>query len=438
MKNRIRDGKRRTGKGRALLVALGAAVPIWALSCSSSSRPGALQNPPPNPTVDSGPYVPPRDAGHADTAMQASEGGATDAPLGNLATVDEPNVPCVSSGGTKTTLFAATGAGAPVATILGNLGTSRVGSAYQLGGFFTFDPSGTNPTYYTELGSLSMFGSEGTTVGGVAVVGTSVVYQRYDAQGNTVGSQVTLGSVPLIPDGLWLGTGGGTSLAIWSAKGVLSAAGVDSAGNLAGPAWTLAPSVTGANVAITYAGTHFAVVWSTTPTPTTSAAFFAFADPTGLVQTALSVEAGGTSFNPTALTKTPTGFALLAQGEGGDNHVYVLPLDPSGKPVPPAHRLLGSDAPWAITSLGTQLGLVASSDDLGSDADMGSREPMFRPLDATGHPLGPWVCLDGPISPDQTQDMAIIADTTGYSVVFKSVANEEVLTRINPLGTGAQ
>ena len=294
--------------------------------------------------------------------------------------------------------------------------------------------------YAPSLGPVSSFGSEGATIGGAAG-GDTVVYQRYDAQGNAVGGQIPLsGSLPSQPDGVWIGSGGGVSLTVWSSHGSLYAGGITSGGASAGPSWTLAANVGGANVAIAYGGSHFGVAWSISPTPTTAEAFFVLADPSGAAGSPIPVVSGATPFIVTALTATPTGFALLAMGAGGDNHSYVLPLDSTGHAVPPAHRLLGADVPWSIAAFGSELGVAVSGDDVTASpgSENGPRPPMFRPLDAVGHALGPWVCLDTPVPQNQFQDMAIDADPTGYSVVYLSPSNQAVLARFDHLGTGPQ
>jgi hypothetical protein len=325
----------------------------------------------------------------------------------------------------------------PYATRVSTLGTSRLGATENLPGFFTFDLAGTNPAFHpASPGALSSFASEGSTVGGAAG-GDTIVYQRYDAQGNTVGATVGL-SPPytLLPDGVWIGSGSGESLAVWSINGALYAGGVTNTGASAGPSWTVASPATGVSVSIARNGSHFGIAYSITPTTTTSEAFFVLADPAGPLGAPVPVASGGTAFSVTALTATPTGFALLALGSGGDNHTYVVLLDTTGHPQPPAHRLLGADTPWSIAAFGSELGVAISGNDVGDAGEQGPRPPLFRPLDATGHALGPWVCLDTPVARNQLQDMGIGSDANGYSVVYLSPSNETVLARFDHLGTG--
>jgi hypothetical protein len=426
------------------LPAIAAATVSVALAASCSSGSTTPAGPPTYvpPTTDSGPYVP-VDGGSRDSSGPAPADAKSEMPLGTLYTVDEPDTPCVPFGGSKVTLFGATATvngTTPYATRLSTLGTSRLGATENFPGFFTFDPTtGGNAAFYpSSLGPLSSFASEGATVGGAAG-GDTIVYQRYDAQGNPVGTTVGLSpQYALLPDGVWIGSGGGQSLAVWSTNGSLYAGGITSAGTSAGPSWTVAAEASGVSVSIAYNGSHFGIAYSITPTATTSAAFFSLADPAGPVEAPVAVASGGTTFSVSALTATPTGFALLALGAGGDNHTYVLPLDSTGHPQPPAHRLLGADQPWSIAAFGNDLGVAISGDDVGDTGEQGPRPPLFRPLDGTGHALGPWVCLDDPVPRNALQNMGIAADTNGYSVVYLSPSSTTILARFDPLGTGPQ
>src|SRR6202035_513971 len=109
--------------------------------------------------------------------------------------------------------------------------------------FFTFDPAGTNPTRLKPtLGSAPVFGSEGSMVGGTGYGGGAMLYRQYAATGATMGAGLTLATGRTrLPDGIWLGSGGGSSIAAWSEGGILSGAGVTN-GASAGASWTLAGS----------------------------------------------------------------------------------------------------------------------------------------------------------------------------------------------------
>jgi hypothetical protein len=152
--------------------------------------------------------------------------------------------------------------------------------------------------------------------------------------------------------------------------------------------------------------------------------------------TPVEIVNGAVQFTVVQIVPTPNGFMALLLGAGGDNHVYTLPLDGAGKVAGSARRLLGADVPWGMAVLGNEVGLVTSSNDIIVDGAEGPRKPMFRPLDLTGHPIGPWVCLDNQVPGRQAQDIAIAAESKGYAVVFKSVNDDTVLTRFDHLGTG--
>jgi hypothetical protein len=339
----------------------------------------------------------------------------------------------VKPGGTKKNLF---DTGSYYATHLAPVGSLVLGSTENFG-FFTFAPDGSNPLGYgSPLGAISSFASEGATVGGVATDGASVRYQRYDVTANPSGAAVTLAAGGA--DSIWIGSGGGLSLAVWSRGNSLYAGGVTAAGDSAGAAWPVSGNVSGPAVAITYARGHFGIAWSTNTSATASQASFVIADPSGPVGAPVPLVAGNVNFSINAITATPSGFALLAVS-GGDDHAYVLTLDANGHPQLPAHRLLGADQPWSIAAFGNELGVAVSGNDITAvpGTEDGPRPPMFRPLDATGHVTGPWVCLDDPVPKNQFQDMAIMSDKNGYSFVYLAPNRALVLARFDHLGTGA-
>jgi hypothetical protein len=115
-----------------------------------------------------------------------------------------------------------------------------------------------------------------------------------------------------------------------------------------------------------------------------------------------------------------------------------VPLDATGKLSGPAHRLLGGDLPWGLASHAGDAALVSLTNDTKVGTMEGPRAPQFRPLDITGKPTGPWVCLDAKIAAGLEQDMGILAEPNGgYAVTYKSPADATVLVRVDALGTGA-
>ena len=363
-------------------------------------------------------------------------------PLGNLPTVDEPDVPCVKGGGTRTLLFNAgdSGNGGPAVTRVQSLGARRFAAGGNLPGFITFDATGAAPQLFpVALGTVqTAFSSEGDVIGAMALNASTVDYQRYDANGAAQGAPVTLATGIVSPGALWMGSGGGGSLAAWSAGATLTAAGVTAAGAAAGAPWTLATGGTSARVVMAYANGKYAIAYSFSVS-TGTVARFQLADatgPSGAAVDILSAAAAVGKVEVVAIVPTSKGFLLIFD-RGADDLVYVVPLDASGKVSGPARRLLGGDAPWGLASRGDDVALVTMSNDTKVNGNEGPRKPQFRALDPAGVPLAPWVCFDERIATGQYQDMGVLAEPNGYAVVYKTVTDETALQRVDKLGTGA-
>jgi hypothetical protein len=222
---------------------------------------------------------------------------------------------------------------------------------------------------------------------------------------------------------------------VWAAGDTLSAAGVTAAGASAGPAWTLATGGTTPQVAITHANGKYAIAYSFLGNDQKKTARLQLADAAGPSGPAVALTSGTGTIEVVAITPTSKGFLLIFDG-GGDDKVYAVPLDATGKVSGLARRLLGGDAPWAVASRGDDVALVTMSNDTKVNGNEGPRKPQFRALDTTGKPLGPWVCLDERVPSGQYQDMGVVAESNGYAVVYKSVADETALQRFDKLGTG--
>jgi hypothetical protein len=403
------------------------------LACSSSDHP------PPAGSSSSGNV--PFDAS-TDVFVLPESGveGASKTPLGDLPTTDEPDVPCVSATAAKTILFPKSAfptTGGPPARLVQTLGARRFAAGPNMTGFATFDDVGTTPQFFAStFGNAAVsYTSEGTTIGGFAADTTSLTYQRYDAQGVASGSPVTIASTAGV-SGTWVGAGGGGSLVVWPEGGDLKAAGVTAGGAAAGAPWTLAAGASSPRVAVTYANNKYVIAYSYT-SGTSSFAKVQFADATGASGAPVNITSSATStIIVTAITPTSSGFLLAFDG-GGDDMVYLVPLDAAGAVNGTARRLLGGDEPYALASRGTEVGLVTMSNDVKVGNMEGPRKPLFRAVDAVGKPLAPWVCLDNVIGATQTQDMGVLADGAGYSIVMKTVGDDTALTRVDRLGTGA-
>lgn len=424
---------------RRLRLAFGSAVCLaatFAYACGSGSHPSAIGDSDAAPPSDDGSRT-------IDGRIIDANPTASDAPLGQLPTVDEPDVPCVQAGGTRVTLFSnadSGGNGSPAIAHLQALRALRLGTGDNLPGFATFDAIGQNAQVFDmSPGTVqTSFASEGDTIGAMIANAATIEYQRFDAQGAALGGRVSLrtGLVPS-PIAIWIAAGGGGSLGVWEAGKTLSAAGITAAGASAGPAWQLSNDGVAASVSIAYVGGKYAILWSVQPTSQSNLTRFVLADPSGISGAPVEIASGGLQFSVIKLLPTPIGFLAVLLGAGGDNHVYTVPLDASGNVSGTAHRLLGADYPWDIALQGNEVGLVTSGNDILVDGSEGPRKPLFRPLDLTGHPIGPWVCLDGFVPTGQYQDMALLQEANGYALVYKTPADDTVLVKFDHLGTGA-
>jgi hypothetical protein len=384
-----------------------------------------------------------------DNEVAATDGGdgasTSDAsstlPLGTIPTIDEPDVPCVTPKGVKTVLFAGgVGTSGPPVSVVQALGARRFATGLGTNGFITYDALGTTPKRFTLMlgATQTAFSSEGTTIGAMAASPGKIDYQRYDDQGVASGAIVAVATgIATGPSRVWIASGGGGSLVVWPSGDTLFAAGITAGGALAGPPFTLATSAPNPKVAITYSGDKYAVVYSyATTTGTAAAARFVYASTTALMGTPVDIGTAD-ALEPVAITPTSAGFVMVVDA-GGDEHIYIVPLDPTGKLSGPAHRLLGGDLPWGLASHGGDAALVSLTNDVKVGTAEGPRAPQLRPLDITGKPTGPWVCLDAKIPAGLEQDMGIVAEPSGgYAVTYKSPADATVLIRTDKLGSGA-
>jgi hypothetical protein len=103
-------------------------------------------------------------------------------------------------------------------------------------------------------------------------------------------------------------------------------------------------------------------------------------------------------------------------------------LDGAGKATGTVRNFLGASVPFDIAAQGSEVGILAQR---------ASGEVEFRPLAADGHPLGGWICLDGP-STDPFEFASIDTEqSTGYAVLYRTPGYAETLVRFDHLGVGA-
>lgn len=355
--------------------------------------------------------------------MPVADGG-----LGTIETILVADTPCVPGGGTSAELYDAPKA-VPGFRRLESVGSRRLASGEA---FVLFDGAGTNPsTDPIYVGSsLNASGSEGATVGVGAVDSTELSFQRFDAQGATVGGRLALESSTLRFPDLSLAGSNGTSLLVWRSGLDLRAIGVTAAGATAGPSFTFGAGSFETRVAfgIAPAPDGFAIAWAGDSRPGGTRLSFVKASLTGIVGAPVRITGVLADERVVRLARTKTGYVmLLDEGQTGiDTATYVLRLDDDGNPIPPTYKFLGTSYAYDMAIQGEEIGIVARRK---------TGEPMFRALDKTGAPLGSWVCLAGSLQ-NVVGGYAIDVDGAGYAAVGTMPDNSTRLFRFDRLGTG--
>jgi hypothetical protein len=392
----------------ALAIAITSAI-FWACGGDHPQSPAPpVPGPPPVPPPD------PPPTGIADPVP------STD-PLGKLQTVDELAVTCVTTSAPRTILFGPADGGVPVRR-LEALGTRRMASGPNLRGFVTFDSTGANPVLYgTEAAYANdqtlVYYSEGSTVG-LFATGKSARYHQYDATGAPAGQPVDMAGET---EGVgFAGYGGGSTLGMFLIVGALNAGGITN--GMIVSSFSVGTNLTDPRVAIGYGHGHFIAAISSNIGLTR----VLVTDATGPNNLAVELTTA-LGIIPIGFAETKDGFLLLVD-TGGDDHVYLVPLDVNGRVSGFVHRLVSSAEAFGIATNGTDVGIVSMN--------RGSKRPQFRAVDSTGHPLGPWVCLDTEIPDGQAHDVAVAADGAGWSIVFQSTRGVTTLVRTDRVGSG--
>jgi hypothetical protein len=181
----------------------------------------------------------------------------------------------------------------------------------------------------------------------------------------------------------------------------------------------------------------FAFAFSGDQGGTTYETVFGRATPAKRAQDPFILFSGTTPRQVVELAKTTTGYALLVSAGGASPFAALVLLDTLGN-VASIHRLDGTLSGLSIAVQGTELGVAAiGTTTLDGGATMYA--PEFRPFDATGAPLGPWVCLQDPTPlPPTAPGAGLAADGTGYAALVNASDGSAVLERFDHLGTGNQ
>ena len=405
--------------------AIGCVAAAWGVAIQACSSTPSSPSSSDGGLVLDGPAVPEEGGSRRESGSMVDAAPPSAATLGSIAIVDEPDTPCAMPGGTPVLLYRGVDGGSPSSTPviehLDHVGSRRF--AGDLDGFVSFDSTGANPSSAkTSVGTYgTVFASEGTTVGAVGSSYNLISYRRFDGLGAPLTAPLTLATRTVAPPGLAMAGGAGASVAIW-ADGRLYGAGVTASGAVAAPAFTIGNVFsTLLSTAITFNGSTFAVFWSDRKTPLDVESWFALVSPAGVVSAPVLIASTHALHRVVHVAATPTGYAVALDAS---SEMFVLTLDPTGNPSGSAHRLLGAAFTWDVVSQGNELGVMVNAKD---------NTPRFRPLDATGKPIGNWVCF----TPLPCDDAALDKDGIGYAAVYRTYPGYDVTYRVfDHVGTG--
>lgn len=357
----------------------------------------------------------------------SGSGGGSLAPLGVLDIASVPDVPCVAHTGLSAVLYPP--GGEPAFDILARVADRRVAGGRFAGGFVTFGLDGSSPTPVPVAPfESSLVASEGTTLGVAGFFNGTAAFRRYAADESPLGGVVTIdtGAVSVLA----VGGGDGASAVLVSDGGVVRVRRVWPAGTV-GPLLPLSiesePPLVGVTARIDYGDGSFGAAWAGGRADGSFLSRFARVAPDGSSAPLVELTGPSAAHWISAITRTPTGHALLLSGGSPPDAAYLVLLDPGGKVVSAARKLGGASYGYGIAALGTEIGVVAKRT---------SGEAAFRRFSADGASLGPWVCLDQP-SMDSFDMAGIDADGAGWAIVYRTPQGAEVLLRLDATGTMA-
>jgi len=395
---------------------------------SSDPRSGA----PPLGDTDSG--ICNASCGAAGAGGGRVDGGATsDGPLaegsispdlGAVTVVDVPAAPC-----TLTTAIPVTVRETDPSFITFNqagvVGSRRFALDGNTLALLTFDADGAAPSSLAR-GTLFAAATASDRLAALWSDGQTLNLQFYDASGMALAARPQLATGASGAHALAVGPD--SLLALWKAIGELVGRIVAQDGQLAG-AFTLgADSWCGGDCAVraVWNGRGFAIVWSRVLQDDRTKTSWAHVGTDGNVGFTKPVLQASGYHRLVDVSLVGSRYALL-MGEGFPTRDTVLVfLDDYGNLLPPARRLLGSGAPWAIASRGDALAVTASLRD---------GRAALRPLTASGESLADWACLDDS-EPNSgfSASAALYLDTVGYGLVVRMADGSAAYLRTNEKG----
>jgi hypothetical protein len=405
----------------------------WAAGMSLAFGCGSPDAPPHAPSD----YVPPEDAGHADTAPPPPvEGGAdraVDGPVGDgsstsfgdLVIVDIADTPCIPATAAAVLLSDAASTASGFEK-MGQIGDRRFAFGAAGSVAVTFNYDGSSPSAPI-LGPLAASAQNGAFESLIAN-GSELGLQYYTAAGAPDGSLVALSGSMI--SGPSVGAGPTTTLAAWCTPEDVTGSIVDQH-RMLGPMLTLFPGAAGdgaCRTATQWNGMNFTVMWTRRLHDGTTKTSIGYVDLDGTLSLGKALIESTGVHDLVDFARGSSGYvALFEEGQGSGNPVAIR-LDPYGNVLPPGLRLRGSHEGFGVATFGSEFAVAAM---------MSDGRAAVRPFDANGNVLGPWVCVD-----DRAPDMpfagraAIGTDDQGYAIAARMSDGSNWYMRTDHLGSG--
>jgi hypothetical protein len=441
---------------RAALSASVVALGLLSLRCSAgNSWPGAIGS---TSGHDAGNTYPATDAGNPSNAGDSAPGSASDASAGTsdaeagpvqtdvelgIPVIEVADTPCVAMGGTSAPVIAS-GAG-PTQPFRSLQRVSTGWAADTVGGasFATFNEDGSNVAIGTAP-APGVIATSGGSFDFAGVANQGIELLTYQATGTEQGSPIMLGQE--YPTDMALASGAGGVLAAWGASTGLRGRGTQGTSAAGSAPFDLAlTTLTGELTvsAIADGNGFFAFAFSGDNGggggSETYQTVFGRATSTARSGDPVALFTGSTHREVVQLANTGSGYVLLLSvgkpALGGPSPFAAMAFfDVSGN-VSHIERLDGTSSALGLAVQGSEIGVVALRTDLAEGGTV-DYVPEFRPFDATGSPIGAWVCLD--VETATTAVGAVLAPYgTGYASLVSSTDGAVSLERFDHLGTGS-
>lgn len=379
------------------------------------------------------------DAGFDEASVTFPDAAAADS--GVFSIVDVADTACAARGGSMKEVYAADATTFRPQRVLA-VGARR--AVLMDDGFVLMDADGANasPALVTSPFALTSLASTPTNLFGVGGPAQNLQAVRFDSAG---AAQPPIDVAPA-STGSGAGGGGGTALLAWVEGTSLRAGAFNADGSPVAPSFyfrqNLAENETSSFDVVHAKAEEYGVAF----VGQRAGAYrlvFTRVSTSARVGTSFTILSGNTPLRLIQIAHAGTGFALLVERRptASTRETLVIRLDESGKLAGPALRLLGVRSAFGIASSGGELGVLAWRVRGGADAGpVDEPEPdaiEFRPFDAAGMALGPWVCVDAPFTvPTVDVGAAILGEDAGYSVIVRTPSHAVSLARFDRRGTG--